>query len=982
MSTHNSPEWVLNCGTSFAAPHVTGLAGLLLDLNPSMEPADLTWIMKLSARDITKSPASSGWDEWTGYGCIDAEKACKWVIPPYYLHRTSSGGYTVFQPLGHDLKIEFTRPPHPDTITYGADKYKCDVYELRYGTYKPSFQNPPVAWGNAVGYSKSLDDETNDATEYLGRQHSGGGVELKTYFYKLKKKKQLIGWKTLDPPVWAPYNPHDYEPWESTVVCKQTYPYVDGGNGFEDSDVPSYINMPWSWIATSRDGVRFPVARRVKASDEGVAGHTGSYVFKFSGLDANESSQPTWGDWLDRKIIDVDRAFAEGPLYVKARLYAAECPEYKVAPNEWIDVGRFCLEGKSAKASEPDGWLSRLFDDNYGYCVDRFGTRMMASYMNFPEDEWTDMIFNISPASGAELEDLVMVYADSVPGEGGLPILPGWPGGEFTCYLDDLEILDHYPNPNEWHVKVAGADTNGTTTWQMQGGDTYQNGTQIDLVVEGNGLADGETEGQLPLNPSVGIDLDPKPQIGPSSYLYWEQYDKAKALVLALRVSEEPEGRDVWLYYAANAPELWSQQGYVDMSPHTELYDAWESITTNVVQDYIDEYTSPPGLISLYVHEVRLEHIARREWDGDHGGSIRNVSLIPSGGSIPLLTGLTVNSPNGLELWHVGYVELVMFSYVGSNPEVEGFRVEYCTDFGTGNTWIPIRYLVNSGMLGYYFFWTVPNTPSTTCRVRVVAMKSENGILVPLGCDISDGNFTIFQGMFCAAVASLDPVKPLPENQIAGFSSQSLNKGDELELKWIAGGINPVTSVSLFYSTDEGKSFKTIATDLEPGREVIIDSTQIDDETTYTTALGGSYTWTVPEALSPNTVFRYVAYDNTGDSAQFTYPDLRKDSQEPEIAEEPVVVPTEFSLECLPLGSFGGARILLGMPVAQHVNLKVYDVTGREIKTLISGEKPAGLHEILWEGCDDAGRSVSAGVYFVRMETGKFQSNKKVTLLR
>jgi len=37
---------------------------------------------------------------------------------------------------------------------------------------------------------------------------------------------------------------------------------------------------------------------------------------------------------------------------------------------------------------------------------------------------------------------------------------------------------------------------------------------------------------------------------------------------------------------------------------------------------------------------------------------------------------------------------------------------------------------------------------------------------------------------------------------------------------------------------------------------------------------------------------------------------------------------------------------------------------------------------VLWQGTDEAGRSVSAGVYFIRMEAGTHSANEKVTILR
>lgn len=65
------------------------------------------------------------------------------------------------------------------------------------------------------------------------------------------------------------------------------------------------------------------------------------------------------------------------------------------------------------------------------------------------------------------------------------------------------------------------------------------------------------------------------------------------------------------------------------------------------------------------------------------------------------------------------------------------------------------------------------------------------------------------------------------------------------------------------------------------------------------------------------------------------------------------------------------------LPESASVSLKVYEVTGREITTLVNEEKPAGIHKIEF----DAG-SLSSGVYFYRIETGKYSSVKKMTVIR
>jgi hypothetical protein len=65
------------------------------------------------------------------------------------------------------------------------------------------------------------------------------------------------------------------------------------------------------------------------------------------------------------------------------------------------------------------------------------------------------------------------------------------------------------------------------------------------------------------------------------------------------------------------------------------------------------------------------------------------------------------------------------------------------------------------------------------------------------------------------------------------------------------------------------------------------------------------------------------------------------------------------------------------VPFTQFVTLKIYDVIGNEIATLVNGEKPAGNYEVKF----DASHLIS-GVYFYKLQAGYYLSTKKMILLR
>ncbi|MCK7528155.1 MAG: T9SS type A sorting domain-containing protein [Ignavibacteriales bacterium] len=60
-----------------------------------------------------------------------------------------------------------------------------------------------------------------------------------------------------------------------------------------------------------------------------------------------------------------------------------------------------------------------------------------------------------------------------------------------------------------------------------------------------------------------------------------------------------------------------------------------------------------------------------------------------------------------------------------------------------------------------------------------------------------------------------------------------------------------------------------------------------------------------------------------------------------------------------------------------RVILKIYDVLGREIKTLVNQEQTSGVYEVIWNGDNELGNKVSTGVYFYRIDAGDFVQTKK-----
>ena len=64
-----------------------------------------------------------------------------------------------------------------------------------------------------------------------------------------------------------------------------------------------------------------------------------------------------------------------------------------------------------------------------------------------------------------------------------------------------------------------------------------------------------------------------------------------------------------------------------------------------------------------------------------------------------------------------------------------------------------------------------------------------------------------------------------------------------------------------------------------------------------------------------------------------------------------------------------------------YVSLKIYDLFGKEAKTLIDGNQTDGLKTITWDCTDNAGQTIPAGVYFCRYRTGNQITSRKMIVM-
>jgi len=75
-------------------------------------------------------------------------------------------------------------------------------------------------------------------------------------------------------------------------------------------------------------------------------------------------------------------------------------------------------------------------------------------------------------------------------------------------------------------------------------------------------------------------------------------------------------------------------------------------------------------------------------------------------------------------------------------------------------------------------------------------------------------------------------------------------------------------------------------------------------------------------------------------------------------------------------------KIKFALPEPAQVSLKIFNIYGQLITTLVDKKLSAGYHSFYWNGADEFGRIVSSGTYFYQVTTDKFKATRKMVLLR
>jgi beta-glucanase (GH16 family) len=308
----------------------------------------------------------------------------------------------------------------------------------------------------------------------------------------------------------------------------------------------------------------------------------------------------------------------------------------------------------------------------------------------------------------------------------------------------------------------------------------------------------------------------------------------------------------------------------------------------------------------------------------------------------------------------------------------EGVDIEQCTDTGGGydvgwtqnNEWL--NYTINVSDSGTYQIDTRVASASGggSLHFEIDGTDVTGIITVPSTGDwqtwatVQSKNFNLSAGIhqlklyINSAGFNINKIEVYPPNSSPSINmiypegGENFNAGNIVEIKWRSEKIDQVL---IGFSTNGGKTWSLVQTDID--------------------ASFGVYRWLIPPLTSADCQLKVVdktdlyILDTVKSPFTIGVANSIKDREKP---------PVRFSLNQNYPNPFNPATtIKYSVPTKSFVTLKIFDLLGREIKTLVYGEKSAGIYQTQFDAT-----SYTSGIYFYRIQAGNFVDTKKMIVLK
>ncbi|HIN26412.1 MAG TPA: T9SS type A sorting domain-containing protein [Candidatus Marinimicrobia bacterium] len=215
-------------------------------------------------------------------------------------------------------------------------------------------------------------------------------------------------------------------------------------------------------------------------------------------------------------------------------------------------------------------------------------------------------------------------------------------------------------------------------------------------------------------------------------------------------------------------------------------------------------------------------------------------------------------------------------------------------------------------------------------------------------------------------VAAMDDVGVLISEPAAGYSIDNIAPGVP------TGLMATISEVGIHLSWDLSTAEDFQYFDLEKSSTADFGEYQVI-ETADTAYLDTDY------EVNVTVYYRLVAYDDGGNASEHSvaiditvlWADLG------------IAIPDEFAIHQNYPNPFNPVTTLrYDLPENGLVNITIYDMLGRQVKTLVNQTQDAGYRSVVWDATNDYGKPVSAGIYLYQIHAGEYMQTKKMVLLK
>jgi len=184
-----------------------------------------------------------------------------------------------------------------------------------------------------------------------------------------------------------------------------------------------------------------------------------------------------------------------------------------------------------------------------------------------------------------------------------------------------------------------------------------------------------------------------------------------------------------------------------------------------------------------------------------------------------------------------------------------------------------------------------------------------------------------------------------------------LSIGSNVNLQWTdPAGYTP-TSYDMAFSADGGNTWVPV----------------------FTGRTDRHFQWTVPAWSTENGMLELVAVDAVGPMGVWLQEEIEILPGTTGITQD---LPKTFALKFAGQNpAKGRGDVELALPTASNVDVRIHDIRGAVVRRLADGRLDAGVHRLPWDGRDEGGHRVPAGVYFVSAAAGGNRGNVRVVML-